>query len=110
MKKAWSQFKSTLGTEKILEQSMSEPVLKDQHTFEVVVSNSFQERSLKDNGSRIMSFLKDQLKNDQIQMQVRVSEQEEKKRIYTATDKYNEMIKKNPALEELKRLLDLDLD
>ncbi len=89
---------------------MGQPQLKDNGIFEVTVSNSFQERMLKENGSRMMAFVKDQLKNDNIQMRVTISEMETKTRIFTTTDKYKEMVKMNPALEELKRRLDLELD
>ncbi|MBY0425454.1 MAG: hypothetical protein K2Q22_07455, partial [Cytophagales bacterium] len=55
-------------------------------------------------------FLRNKLGNVSFKMEALVMEKEEKKSMYTSSDKYQYLVSKNPLLEELKVKLGLDLD
>jgi len=55
-------------------------------------------------------FLRNKMGNVSFKMEAVLLEKEEKKSMYTASDKYQYLVSKNPFLEELKVKLGLDLD
>jgi DNA polymerase-3 subunit gamma/tau len=59
----------------------------------------------------LMGFLKEELSNYSIELQIEVAEEiESKNLIYTATDKYKYLAEQNPALESLKKNFSLDFE
>jgi tRNA A37 threonylcarbamoyladenosine dehydratase len=58
----------------------------------------------------LIAWLRRELKNSGIELQVKVTESEQEKIIYSDRDKYIEMVKKNPMLDVLKRKFKLDFD
>jgi DNA polymerase III subunit gamma/tau len=57
-----------------------------------------------------LNFLRKELHNSTIHLEVVVSEQENTTLIYTQADKFKYLAEKNPALLELKSVLGLDYD
>ena len=57
-----------------------------------------------------MNFLRERLNNYHFDIQPRVAEAPEEKKLYTSQDKYLRMVEKNPLLKDLKQRLDLDYD
>jgi DNA polymerase-3 subunit gamma/tau len=55
-------------------------------------------------------FIRKRLGNVSFKMEAILLEKEEKKSLYTASDKYQYLVSKNPLLEDLKVKLGLDLD
>ena len=55
-------------------------------------------------------FIRRRLGNISFKMEAILLEKEEKKSLYTASDKYQYLVSKNPLLEDLKIKLGLDLD
>ena len=86
------------------------PVLKDNYYFEVCVHNPGQQDELTNSCIEILSFLRTQLKNTRIQMQVRIDEANQKHLAYTSAEKYEHLLKINPLLEDLKTEFGLILD
>lgn len=87
------------------------PELRDNNLIEFAVTNKVQEEELKILKVDLLDFLKTQLHNSNIQLQTRIIETaEEPLKAYTAKDKFKKMAEKNPALENLKKRFDLDLD
>lgn len=87
------------------------PELRDNNLIEFAVTNKVQEEELKLLKVDLLEFLKTQLHNSNIQLQTRIIEfSEEPAKAYTAKDKFKKMAEKNPALENLKKRFDLDLD
>jgi DNA polymerase III subunit gamma/tau len=77
------------------------------------VDNALQKSMLVEDGhlDEFVHFLRDGLQNDQIKINVEVSDEvEEKKMVYTQAEKYNFLAEKNPNLHILKTALGLDYD
>lgn len=60
--------------------------------------------------SELTTFLRDNLKNTTILVSGELNEADEKKMMYTARDKFDFLVEKNPVLKELKERLGLDTD
>ncbi len=58
----------------------------------------------------VLNFLRKELYNSTIHLEVVVSKEESKTIIYTQADKFKFMAEKNPALHELRSVLGLDYD
>lgn len=110
--KYWDAFGTMIDKKVYLKNTMynCKPVLQDNFFFEVAVHNPGQREELINNSIEILSYLRSQLKNTAIQMQIRISETNEKKLAYTATEKYEHLLNINPALGKLKDEFNLTLD
>lgn len=60
--------------------------------------------------TEILTFLRKELQNSTIHLEVVVSKEEAKTMIYTQADKFKFMADKNPALHDLRNVLGLDYD
>lgn len=78
--------------------------------FEVVVDNAMTQRDIQKVILPIQLHLRQKLTNSKITLTVRVSKEHEVTRAYTRTEKYQQMIKKNPELENLKNTFDLEFN
>ena len=58
----------------------------------------------------VLNFLRKELHNSTIHLEVVVSKEESKTIIYTQADKFKFMAEKNPAMNDLKNILGLDYD
>lgn len=107
----WKDFAEALTEEHHLKNTMLNclPSLLNRDTFEVVVNNPVQEQRILDHGADILTNLKRKLRNTQIVMQIRVSEDNEKKLAYTPIEKFNLMAEENEALRYLKDQFGLEL-
>jgi len=85
------------------------PDLLNRDTFEVVVNNPVQEQRLVENTYYILSSLKKNLRNTNIEMKVRVSIDNEKKLGFTSLEKFNLMNEQNEALKKLKDEFGLEI-
>jgi DNA polymerase-3 subunit gamma/tau len=111
--KYWIEYAESLTIEKIhLKNTLMscKPSLKDHYSMEVSVYNPSQKDEIFDNSADILGHLCSRLHNSQIKMNIRIIEKDEKETIYTSTEKYNYLIKKNPNLEKLKDLLNLTIE
>ena len=83
-------------------------LLLDPHTFEMVVDNELVAREYIEIKPHIEAFMRRELKNDFIQLNVRVSEPDENVKVFTKTEKFQVMAEKNKALYELKNEFGLE--
>lgn len=60
--------------------------------------------------TEVLTFLRKELRNSTIHLEVVVSKEESKTMIYTQADKFKFMAEKNPALHDLRSVLGLDYD
>ncbi len=88
----------------------SAPVMLEPYRFEVIVGNKSQETLFRDDKHHILNFLRQNLKNYDIEVQTRVDEVKAAKRPYTTSEKYQHMASKNPQLAELRKRFNLDVD
>ena len=111
--KYWIEYANSLTIEKIhLKNTLNncKPVLKEDFTFEVAVYNPSQKEEIFDNSHLLLGHLCEKLNNNRIKMDIRIVEKEEIEMIYTATEKYDYLLKKNPNIEKLKELFNLIME
>jgi DNA polymerase-3 subunit gamma/tau len=110
--RAWDAYLETIQEKVYLKNTMinCKPVLQEDAYFEVVVYNPGQQDELASNSIDMLSFLRGELKNTQIQMRVRIVEPNEKHLAYTSTERYEHLLKQNPLVARLKDEFNLRLD
>ena len=84
------------------------PRLKNKTEIHLSVPNETNKLELEKNSTLLLQFLRKQLINDHLSLEVHVDVKEEKKFVYTAEDKYQELIKKNPMIETFKKNFNLE--
>lgn len=72
--------------------------------------NAVQELMLNNMRMELSALLREKLKNNSITLVGTIVEQEERKVIYTAREKFDYLVQRNPMLKELKDRLGLDTD
>lgn len=108
---AWKAFAEGLTEEHHLKNTMLNclPSLLNRDTFEVVVNNPVQEQRLTESGTDILTHLRNELRNTQIQMKIRISVENEKKLAFTPAEKFRLMMEENESLRRLKDEFGLEL-
>ncbi|MBB4037624.1 DNA polymerase-3 subunit gamma/tau [Dysgonomonas hofstadii] len=107
----WKAYAEDITEEHHLKNTMLNclPALLDNTSFEVVVNNPVQEQKLMEHRMDILYKLKSRLRNTQLQMQIRISEDNEKKLAFTPAEKFNLMMEENESLRKLKDEFGLEL-
>jgi DNA polymerase-3 subunit gamma/tau len=89
---------------------LSQPYELQDNKIIVQLLHPVQETMLNNLKSEITLFLREKLKNNSIIINSELAKIEDKKIMYTARDKFDHLIEKNPILKELKDRLGLDTD
>ncbi len=90
---------------------MNKPTMLNDHEIELVIHNKAQEVVLQDEKSAIMEYLREQLKNDHLNLQTRIVDLSGSKELITSPkDKYRVMMQTNPDIDELRIRLGLEID
>lgn len=84
------------------------PELKEESELYMELDNSIQNDLVNSIKPELVSFLRRELKNSKIELVTKVTEKIKNRIIYTDTDKFEEMVKKNPSLLKLKQKFNLD--
>ena len=107
----WRNFASNmLGIEEAAtKQRMFNSTLKilDANTFEAIVDNSIVQGYIDNLRPRIENYLREVLQNSAVTMKTRVSERQEVKRAFSNKEKFDMMVKENPALKDLQEMFGL---
>lgn len=109
----WSQFaqlrrkQNDSASEQLI---LNRDLTLDGTTVRIVLDNTLQVGYLTELKPDLLGYLRDQLQNGQIQLEHEVRQQDVKKMIYSPQDKYNYLAEKNPALHELRKALNLEVD
>ncbi len=112
---AWMEYANKLKTDQP-RMSMTllarKPELKGNWEVEFSVDNHLQAESLTKSKPELLHHLKSNLNNESILLNVVVREDSAtpSNKLYTAEDKLNHLIKKNPALDKLRQQFNLDFD
>lgn len=108
----WRDFTNRLPKEEAANagrmKNMHPILLKDNIHFEVVVDNEMVQKNMQRLAPEIENFLRNQLHNKKITMQVRISEANENVRAYSHLEKFQMMSQKNPNLLKLKQEFGLE--
>ncbi len=86
------------------------PVLKNETIIEFTINNKAIEESIEEDKMNFLGFLRKELNNFLIQLQLIMTSAEEKTNLYTATDRYKHLAEKNPAINKLRQIFDLDIE
>lgn len=93
-------------------QMLSQPYELRNNVVVVTLLSPVHETMLNNIKGEISSFLRERLKNNTIQImgELKANDDNDKKVYYTARDKFDYLIEKNPMIKELKDRLGLDTD
>ena len=85
------------------------PVITEHPAIEVVVDNQLALEQMEQIKGSIVNTLKRDLHNHAITLTMRVAEHQERERLLTRREQYEEMEKENPSVAKLRELFDLQL-
>jgi DNA polymerase-3 subunit gamma/tau len=115
LRKQWNSYADTLAHDKprlAAALRHHQPDMTDEHTARITVENKNLKEDFEINlKPDLMDFLREGLKNDKIILRIDVEDKPGyTKKPYTAEEKYEYMKKKNPEIEHMRKLFDLDLE
>jgi hypothetical protein len=111
LKLKWEEFIGRLNDRPNLQSTLSRvPRLEEDFRLFLEIDNSVQDDLINTIKPELVSWLRKELKNSKIQLNIKISENEKEKIIYSDSEKYMEMLKKNPQLESLKKKFKLDFE
>jgi DNA polymerase-3 subunit gamma/tau len=85
-------------------------LLADKTTIEFTINNKALEEAINEDKMNFLGFLRKELNNYNIQLSLQLSVNEEKNNLYTATDRYNRLVEKNPMIKKFRQTFDLDIE
>lgn len=111
--KFWNKFSEDLNKKgeknfsSILQ--LSEPTLKNKYEIHYTLSNNTNKIELEKNKNKLLNFLSKNLKNDLLELILKVNKEKEKKFLYSAKEKFERMKKINPSIEKMRKDFKLGL-
>jgi len=113
LKAAWNGFIDLLkknGREREYNTLNQQVVFHEDLSINLTLPNSFQTKTIEDLQQELLTHLRTKLDNGKIKLITEVEKIENKKMIYTNSEKFEHLAAKYPMLKELKNRLDLDTD
>ncbi len=109
---AWKKYANTLREKLHLKNTMLNilPTLADNYNIRIEVYNPEQEQKLKEEATSLVEYLRRELKNTSIRMDVSITGENVKKLVYTDKEKFELMSAKNASLNKLVQEFLLRLD
>jgi DNA polymerase-3 subunit gamma/tau len=86
------------------------PLLVDKTTIEFIITNKALEETINEDKMNFLGFLRKELNNYAVQLNLQLSVNEDKTNLYTATDRYNRLVEKNPMIKKFRQAFDLDIE
>jgi hypothetical protein len=109
LKVKWEQFLVRLEERPNLKSTLSTvPQIQEDYKLLLEIENTVQEDLIVSIKPELVTFLRKELKNSNIQLITQITEKTKGRFIYTDTEKLEEMIKKNPKLALLRKKFKLD--
>lgn len=111
VKKSWVKFAEIVDKkgEKLLASTLFSDIPKlENHNIVLNMPNETMKIEILHNKGRILKYIRNSLRNTNIDLQINVMASESKKYIHTSDEKYRHFVEKNPKIELLKQKLDLD--
>ncbi len=87
-----------------------DPVLDRPEEITVHVEHKIQEGLLHDEMIDLLNFLRPRLKNFNVTVKAKQIVRPVVNRLYTSTERYQYLVEKNPKLEDLRRMFNLDIN
>lgn len=96
---------------KILASNLSAdmPKLIGDHTLWIELPNSTMKKEVERDQGELMEYLREKLRNHDIQLKITVNEETARQYAFTPQEKYEKLREKNPAIEILRKTFDLEL-
>ena len=110
LREVWNAFAEQRKKFQAEYQMLSQPYKLEGSIITVELLSPVHETMLDNIKIEITAFLREQLRNNTIQVTGEIQSNEEKKIIYTNREKFDYLVEKNPMLRELKDRLGLDTD
>ena len=86
------------------------PRLKNKTEIHLNFPNKTNKVELESQKVKVLGALGDELKNDLLTLVIQVNEEEQKNYIYTPKEKYEQLVKINPVVDDIREEFDLDLN
>ncbi len=110
---AWDEFANSINKNEMpnfyASFTQHKPELKENYVVQLKIENIVQQKELNDERYKILSYLRNKLKNDSIDLVTYFPKMDDSQRKpYTNNEKYKRMQEINPNIEKLRQTLDLD--
>ena len=89
---------------------LDSPRLKNKVEIHLNFPNKTNKLELESEKGKVIGALADELKNDLLQLVIHVSQEEQQNYVYTPRDKYEQLVKINPLVDDIRKEFDLDLN
>ena len=106
----WKEFAESRKIYQAEYHLLSQDIEIRDHQVIVLLHNHFQETLIDTIKLDILTFLREKLMNNRIQLMGEHRTVDDKKVIYTNREKFDHLAEKNPKLKDLKERLGLDTD
>jgi DNA polymerase-3 subunit gamma/tau len=115
LRQKWSSYADSLAHDKprlAAALRHHHPDKTDDHTIRITVENKNLKEAFEiDLKPDLMKYLRKELENDRISLRIDVDDKPaDSKKPYTAEEKYEYMKRKNPEIEQMRKLFDLDFE
>lgn len=110
LQEAWKLFAEKRKMHQADYSLLGQPYDRRENTIVIPLTNPIQETMLNEFKMELITFLRERLQNNSIQVIGELSVSDEKKMIYTPRDKFEYLMNKNPMIKELKDRFNLDPD
>lgn len=109
--RVWNNYVQFTGDKPVLQQTIQQckPVLGTDFRVMLAVYNSSQEEIVMDERVRLVNYLRKELHNGAIELEIRICEAGDNVKSYTSKELFVKMLEHNPSLSKLTRELNLEL-
>ena len=90
--------------------NLDSPRLKNKVEIHLNFPNKTNKLELESEKGKVIGALADELKNDLLQFVINVSQEKQQNYVYTPRDKYEQLVKINPMVDDIRKEFDLDLN
>jgi hypothetical protein len=108
LKEKWELFSARFTERPSIKSSLANlPQITDDYKLVLEINNSIQEDLINTIKPELLTWLRTELKNSKIQLITKITEIVKGRIIYTDSEKFDEMVKRNPGLATLKQKFNL---
>ena len=87
--------------------TVNEPVLKEGFLVQLAIFNQAQAVDVNNKKVELLHYLRNQLNNTKIDLELVIDKEAETKGVYTIKDKYEKLVEINPAVDLFRKKFDL---
>ncbi len=114
LEKCWDKYAMDLKTKGKISYGVAllgkRPVLMDNNVIDFSVNSKTQEETIMEDKSNLLGYLRKELSNYSIQLNLIMTAAEDKTNLYTASDRYKRLSEKNPVINKFRQAFDLDIE